>query len=97
MSHLICCERVSGGRAFFFPEDVGAFLEGSKDGKSGVTLLLRNNNAVQIKDSATTLLAKMMQAKGGGTILTIYKADPGVLGVLPPIEDAPKEVEDETV
>lgn len=91
MSHLICCERVTGGRVFFFPEALGGFIEGEKDGKSTLAVLLHGNNTVQIKEDPTSLVAKIMQALGNKNFLTIYEAHPEILAVMNPIGPLKKD------
>lgn len=95
MSHLICCERVSGGRVFFYPEAVDAFLEGGKDGKGAMSVFLRNNNIVQLKnETPDTLLAKMSEAKGGIHLLVVHTPSPEIMAKMTPVTPAAAETED---
>lgn len=83
MNHLICCEREQGGRALFFPEEVGAMLENIKQGAPTLAVMLRNNNVVMLKnESPETLIAKMIEASKGQNIHVVTKADKDILQVL---------------
>lgn len=93
MSHLICCEREQGGRALFFPEEIGAILENVKSGLPTLGVILRNNNVVMLKnESPETLIAKMIEASNGQMMFhVVTRASPEILKnldtKLPPIAD----------